>query len=81
MIRRPVQDALEAYASERFGLADMNVVFAMGDQSGSGDAGPDWVFVITASGETDGGERTFIEFGGTEAVRFLDAAMSWEGPA
>lgn len=78
MVRRPVQDALEAYAAERFGLTEAYLTFDMEDQCGPGDDRPDWVFVITINGETDGGEYTSVEFGSDEAVDFMNAAMHWE---
>lgn len=78
MIRRPVQDAIEAYAAERFGITDVNVAFTMEDESGIGDDRPDWVFVVTVTGWTDGGEPFDREFGGDEAAEFMHLAMSWE---
>lgn len=80
MIRRPVQDALEAYVTARYGIVDPFVTFDWGTETGYGEGGAvDYdCFEISIRGETDGGEMFYEWHKNSEAVAFLDAAMSWE---
>jgi hypothetical protein len=84
VVSRPVQDALEAYVAFRLELTDVDITFDMDHQTERGYGGDRtdvWVFSININGTDADGDREFRYFEGDKAVCFLDAAMSWEGPA
>lgn len=80
MVKRPVQDAIEAYVTARYGITEPSVTFDWGTEWGYGEDGAIGYdcFEVTVTGETDGGESFLDWHKNDDAVRFLDAAMSWE---